>query len=97
MVKTLPAVPRNPGSIPGPGRSPGEGNGSPLQIPALRIAWTEEPGGLRGIHGVAKSQTRLSTRTHSADCITHSVFQESARLTLLASYSVLLSSVGPDL
>ena len=35
---------RNPGSIPGSGRSPGEGNGNPLQYPCLenlmgREAW----------------------------------------------------------
>ena len=33
-------------SIPGPGRSPGEGNGYPLQILAWRIPWTEEPASL---------------------------------------------------
>ena len=47
----------NLGSIPGSGRSPGEGNGNPLQyscvenpmdsILAWRIPWTEEPGGLQ--------------------------------------------------
>ena len=34
------------GSIPGPGRSPGEGNGSPLQYSRPRIPWVEEPGWL---------------------------------------------------
>ena len=34
------------GSIPGLGRSPGEGNGNPLQFFAWEIPWTEEPGGL---------------------------------------------------
>ena len=34
------------GSVPGLGRSPGEGNGNLLSIPAWEIAWTEEPGGL---------------------------------------------------
>ena len=34
------------GSIPGLGRSPGEGNGIPLQY-AWRIPWTKEPGGLQ--------------------------------------------------
>ena len=35
----------DPGSIPGLGISPGEGNGNPLQcILAWRIPWTEEPG-----------------------------------------------------
>jgi len=32
------------GSIPGPGRFPGEGNGNPLLV--RRIPWTEEPGRL---------------------------------------------------
>ena len=46
----------DPGSIPGWGRSPGEGNGNPLQYPCL-----EDPGD-RGVwwatvRGVAKSQT----------------------------------------
>ena len=37
-----------PDSIPGLGRSSGEGNGYPLHysILAWRIPWTEEPGGL---------------------------------------------------
>ena len=47
------------GSVPGLGRSPGEGNGNPSQYSCL-----ENPMG-RGdgqalVHGVAKSQTRLS-------------------------------------
>ena len=33
------------GSIPGLGRSPGEGNGYPPQYLAWSIPWTEEPGG----------------------------------------------------
>jgi len=32
------------GLIPGSGRSPGEGNGNPLQYLAWRIPWTEEAG-----------------------------------------------------
>jgi len=47
------------GSIPGLRRSPGEGNGNPLQYSCL-----ENPmdGGTwyATVHGVAKSQTRLS-------------------------------------
>ena len=34
----------------GLGRSPGEGNGSPLSILAWRIPWTEEPCGLQVGH-----------------------------------------------
>ena len=37
------------GLIPGLGRSPGGGHGSPPQIFAWRIPWTEEPGGLQSI------------------------------------------------
>ena len=49
----------DPGSIPGSGRSPGEGNGYPLQyscleIPMDRGAWQTT------VHGVEKSQTWLS-------------------------------------
>ena len=34
-VKNLPAMQENPGMIPGSGRSPGEGNGNPLQYSCL--------------------------------------------------------------
>ena len=49
----------DPGSIPGSGRSPGEGNGNPLQYSCLenpmdRGAWQAT------VHGVSKSRTRLS-------------------------------------
>ena len=50
------------GSIPGSGRSPGEGNDNPLQYSCLENpvgggAWRAT------VHGVAKSQTRLSSFT----------------------------------
>ena len=35
MVKNPPANVGNTGSVPGSGRSPGEGNGNPLQYPCL--------------------------------------------------------------
>ena len=55
------------GLIPGSGRSPGEGNGNPLQFSCLdnsrdRGAWQAI------VHGVTKSRTRLSdfhTHTHA--------------------------------
>ena len=37
------------GSIPGSRRSPGVGNGNPLQYSYLKIPWTEEPGGLQSM------------------------------------------------
>ena len=39
----------DPGSIPGLGRSPGEGNGNPLQYSCLENSWMEEPGGLQSM------------------------------------------------
>ena len=49
-----------PGSIPGTGRSPGEGNGTPLQYLCLENPWTGEPGGLQSR---CHSRTRLSDFT----------------------------------
>ena len=51
------------GSIPGSGRSSGEGNGNPLQYSCLenpmdRGAW------LATVHGIVKNWTRLSDFTH---------------------------------
>ena len=37
------------GSIPGWGRSPGEGNGTPLQYSCLENPWTEKPGRLQSM------------------------------------------------
>ena len=37
------------GSIPGSGRSPREGMATHSSIPAWRIPWTEEPGGLQSM------------------------------------------------
>ena len=52
VVKNLPANAgdtRDMGSIPGLGRSPGKGNGNPLQYSCLEMPWTEEPGGLQSM------------------------------------------------
>ena len=51
-VKNLPSSAKDVGSIPGWGRSPGEGNGIHSSILAWEIPLTEKPGGL---HGVAES------------------------------------------
>ena len=50
VVKNPPASAgdrRDTGSIPGLGRSPGEGHDNPLQYSCLENPWTEEPGGLQ--------------------------------------------------
>ena len=54
MVKNPPINARDVGLIPGSGRSPGGGNGSPLQYSSWKIPWTEEPGRLqsKGSHRV---------------------------------------------
>ena len=44
----------DPGSIPGSGRSPGEGNGNPLQYPCLENPMDRETW-WAAVHGVAKS------------------------------------------
>ena len=67
MVKNMPANARDTedaGSIPGSGRSPGAGNGNPIQYSCLENpmdigAW------LTTVHNVAESQTRLSAHTHT--------------------------------
>ena len=67
VVKNPPAKgqdSRHTGSIPGSGRSPGEGNGYPLQYSCLgnpmdREAWQAT------VHGITKSWTQLSTDIHT--------------------------------
>ena len=54
MVKNLPADAGNVGSIPGSGRSPGRGNGSPLQYFYLENSMDREAWQVT-VHGVAKS------------------------------------------
>ena len=69
------------GSVPGAGRCPAEGNGNPPQCsclgnPSDRGAWWAT------VHGVAKSQTRLSTRTHTYPCTRASEAVRSGREAL---------------
>ena len=63
VVNNPPANAGDRGSIPGLGRSPGEGNGNPFQYSCMensmeREAWRAT------VHGIAKSQTRLTTCGH---------------------------------
>ena len=59
--KDLPANPSNVGSIPGLGRSPGEGNGNPLQYSCLENSM-DRVAGQATVHGFAKSWPQLSTQ-----------------------------------
>ena len=49
----------DPGSIPESGRSPGEGNGNPLQYSCLKNPM-DRGAGQATVHGATKSRTRLS-------------------------------------
>ena len=67
MVKNLPANAGEigeAGSVPGSGRSPGGGNGNPLQYsclenPADRGAWRA------AVPGITESRTQLTEHTHA--------------------------------
>ena len=73
------------GSIPASGRSPGRGNGNPLQYSCLensidRGAWWAT------VHGVTKSQTRLSDNTQSFN------YWQIFSLSLVSLFSIVRSS-----
>ena len=79
------------GSIPGSGRSPGEGNGNPLQYSCLENpmdggAWWAT------VHGVAKSRARLSDFTWRTDYKERIVFG----LTGEMQPSSLFPAFAPD-
>ena len=61
MVKNPPANAGDSGSIPGSGRSPGEGNGGPLQYSCL-----EDPHGQRSLVGYSPSGHKESDMTEHA-------------------------------
>ena len=71
MVRNLPAIAGDLGSIPGTGRSPGGGSGNPLQHSCL-----ENPHGQRGLAGYGPcghkeldthTQTSRETRAHGRE------------------------------
>ena len=73
MVKRSTCSAEDLGSIPASGRSPGEGNGYPLQYSCLEIPQTEEPGGLQpmvlqGCQELAITEGLTHTHTHIHTC-----------------------------
>ena len=63
----------DPGLIPRLGRSPGEGNGNPLQYSCLETPWTEEPGGLPSMGSQEPDTTERLKRHHQvcAQALSH--------------------------
>ena len=97
MVKNPPANggdAKDAGSIPGSGRSPGEGNGNPLQYSCLgnpmdREAWRAT------VHGISKSWTRLSDSAGGGNgtplqysCLENPWMEEPGRLQSMGSLRV---------
>ena len=72
------------GSIPGLGRSPGEGNGYPLQYSCLKILWTEDLGGLQSMelqkvrHNWATNRNIQMENKHMKRCSTSQCHQSNA-------------------
>ena len=102
MAKNPPASARDArdaGSIPGSGRSPGEGNGNPLQYSCLgnsmdRGAWQAT------VHRVAKSWTRLSvhtlTHTHTHRGIFMGIALYFISIISLGQYPFILREKGKE-
>ena len=58
MVKNPPANAGDMGWIPGTGRSPGEGNGNPIQYSCLEDTMDRKPDGLQSM-GLQKNRTQF--------------------------------------
>ena len=92
MINNLPANAedaRDMGSIPGSGRSPGVGNGNPLQ----RFL----PGKFhrqRSLAGVAKSQTLLSTKNEDCYHVSTHKSRHFLLLCTLTHYLIFISQYG---
>ena len=84
---------RDVDSIPGLGRSPGEGNGSPLQYSCQENPLTEDPASLQSVRSqrVGTRLKWLSTHTaymyvfctHSCTCLVNRIIQEIIKLVLV--------------
>ena len=66
---------RDTGSIPGSGRPPGGGHGTPLEYSCLENCMTEEPGGPQSmVHRVAGSDITVVICANEYLCVCVSVF-----------------------
>ena len=89
VVNSPPAYAGDSGSIPGSGRSPGVGNGNPLQYSCLENSLNRGTWWAR-VHGVTESQTRLSTHMH-----THTTYKNYV-ITILRK-NILIRPLGLSL
>ena len=83
VIKNLPANEGDVGPAPGWGRSPGEGNGNPLQYsyPEISMGWRAWRA---TVHGVAKSWTQLSNwTTETLTMILFIIYKSDHTTTLL--------------
>ena len=69
MVKNLPANAGDAGSLPGLGRSPGEGMTTHSSILAWKIPWTEEPGRLQSMGSQRVRHHDLAAEGQSRMCM----------------------------
>ena len=69
------------GLILGSGRSPGEGNDNPLQYSCLKNSMDQGAQGAT-VHGVAKSQTRLSDFTFTFMVYVYKFIDKSSKETI---------------
>ena len=82
-------------SIPGSGRSPGEGNANPHQYLAWRIPWTKEPGALQSM-GLKKIRHNLATKTKTKHWIEFRAYSKPFKKeSETESRSVMPSSLQP--
>ena len=66
VVRNMPASAGDSGSIPGSGRSTGEGNSNPLGMLAWKILWTEEPGEASSPQGYKRIRYDFLTKQQQA-------------------------------
>ena len=82
MLKNLPAMNKAPGSIPGLGRSPGGGQGNPLQYSCL-----ENPHGQRSLVGYVEPMGSQGVRH---DWATKHPFSDSFLTEVITEFNLLL-------
>ena len=76
----------DPASIPGSGRSPGEGNGNPLQYPCLENPMDREVWRAT-VHRVTKSQTQLKRLSTYTPVLHRAQFSSVQSLSLVLLFS----------